>query len=211
MDKRTLVIIGVIAALILLIFGVVFFIQGRQISDLEDELTAEKARTEELASQVDSETSDIEDDSEEDAAPEEEPADSDGGSAEAVSTSREFTFVDDVRREGGNIVVVLDYAQMLSGEEAARAAEEAGDESPPPNDYYIVNENPRLRTFTIPADADVTLTTTHDGLTGDPYTITADEWATMFIDDDPPAIRDVPYWATVRGDTILEIEEQYLP
>ncbi|MEP6477643.1 MAG: hypothetical protein ABJC60_10255, partial [Actinomycetota bacterium] len=40
----------------------------------------------------------------------------------------------------------FDLAYLLTGEEANQAAQENGDEVPVPNDYYIVNDNPKLRT-----------------------------------------------------------------
>jgi hypothetical protein len=51
--------------------------------------------------------------------------------------------------------LTFDLAEFLTGEAAAQAAAEHGDESPPPNDYYIVNDNPKLRTMPIAPDATI--------------------------------------------------------
>ena len=45
--------------------------------------------------------------------------------------------------------VVFDLAYLLKGEQANQAAAAHGYETPVDNDYFIVNDNPRLRTFTM--------------------------------------------------------------
>ena len=42
--------------------------------------------------------------------------------------------------------MTFDLAYFLTGDAANQAAAEHGDETPVPNDYYIVNDNPSLRT-----------------------------------------------------------------
>jgi hypothetical protein len=45
------------------------------------------------------------------------------------------------------VTFTFDLAEFLTDQAAADAAAAHGDESPPPNGYYIVNDNPRLRTM----------------------------------------------------------------
>ena len=45
--------------------------------------------------------------------------------------------------------LAFDRAEFLEGDAANTAAAAHGDETPVPNDYYIVNDNPKLRVLTI--------------------------------------------------------------
>jgi hypothetical protein len=47
----------------------------------------------------------------------------------------------------------FDQAEFLTGAAANEAAAAHGEQTPVPNDYYIVNDNPRLRTRTVAGDA----------------------------------------------------------
>lgn len=108
--------------------------------------------------------------------------------------------------------MTFDLAEFLTGDAAAEAATEHGDESPPPNDYYIVNDNPRLRTLAIAPDAELRIL----------------DWAdccSSFVVGDLGLLADAlahgdptgtyrpssPFWITVSGGAIATIEEQYLP
>jgi hypothetical protein len=53
--------------------------------------------------------------------------------------------------------ITADYVQILTGQAAADAATAAGEESPPPNDYFILNESAKLRTFALPKTASITV------------------------------------------------------
>jgi hypothetical protein len=59
----------------------------------------------------------------------------------------EFGLVKAVRRTGGALVVDVDRVDMLGGAEAASAAAAAGTDAP--NDYFLRNDNPAVRTYTI--------------------------------------------------------------
>jgi len=124
-----------------------------------------------------------------------------------------FSYINDVYAVDGSTVLVVDYAQLLTGTEAAAAATAAGAESPPPNDYFIVNENTLLRTFPVDTTINVRLTSKPDGVQPEGYEVTFDEWRGMFSGSsaDTTIVRSVPYWITVEGGAIKVIEEQYLP
>jgi len=127
---------------------------------------------------------------------------------------RHFTYIKDVYTVDGSTVLVVDYAQMLTGDEAAAAATAVGAESPPPNDYFIVNENTLLRTFPVDSTMKVRLTSKLEGVQPEGYDVGFGVWRDMFtgvIADATGIVTVVPYWITVEGGVITAIEEQYLP
>ena len=108
--------------------------------------------------------------------------------------------------------MTFDLAEFLTGDAAAEAAAEHGDESPPPNDYYILNDNPRLRTLPISPDAALRIIDWADCcssfVVGDLSSL-----ADALVHGDPTGTYrpSSPFWITVEGGTIVTIEEQYLP
>lgn len=123
--------------------------------------------------------------------------------------------------------VVADYAQFLTGEEADEAAVEAGvieAGDHVPNDYFIVNENPRLRTWPVAEEAFVILPTFETGPVTD-VPVPMDEWLAMFDEGEPWPEKKVPaddrffgpgapwasYWLTVSDGVVVQIRQQFLP
>ncbi len=84
------------------------------------------------------------------------------------------------------VPVTFDVVQMLTGQDAIDAAvadgaaEDCNGEPCVPNDYYIVNDNPRLRTVLVIADADITVNGCDGGCPGP---ITADIEALRGLQD----------------------------
>jgi hypothetical protein len=111
----------------------------------------------------------------------------------------------------------FDLASFYSGDEANRIAAERGDETPVPNDYYIVNDNPRLRRLALAADADIEV---FDWNRCCDETVQVD-MATFSqalsagadgIETDGQLIRGASqYWITLNDGVITKIEEQFLP
>lgn len=126
---------------------------------------------------------------------------------------RHFTYIRDVSSLGTDTLIVVDYAQMLTGAEAAAAATAAGEESPPPNDYFIVNENALLRTFSADTGMTVRLTSTSEGVRPEGYGVAFGIWQDMFAGmiANSDFVKAVPYWITIEGGIITVLEEQYLP
>lgn len=124
-----------------------------------------------------------------------------------------FTFIEKVTVTGGTAYVTADYAQMLTGDAAAAAATKAGDESPPPNDYYIVNENQKLRNVPVSASIKVLLSTWEAHFAVEGYPVEFSEWSDMIngVTDDFPRATMVPYWITIKNGKATKIAEQYLP
>lgn len=108
----------------------------------------------------------------------------------------------------------FDLAYFLTGEEANDAAAEHGDEVPVPNDYYIVNDNPRLRTLDVDPDVEVWVidwADCCDVVEGevqpfvDAFETRHHPWDAMYQG------REAPYWITVEDGAVVKIEVQYLP
>lgn len=102
----------------------------------------------------------------------------------------------------------FDLAEFLTGPEAEDAAAEHGGEAT--NGYFIVNDNPRLRSLPvadavrvryIPIDACCELV---DG-SWNRYVEAVNGAAQTDLDP------DAPWWITVRGGEVVRIEQQYLP
>lgn len=108
--------------------------------------------------------------------------------------------------------IEFDVIQWLTGEAAREAytADHPDDPGYPPNDYYIVNENPRLRV--LPVADDVTVTVLEHGF--EPMQIAFEDLPAFLAGDafpDDQSLWHSPFWLTVRDDTITAIEEQYIP
>ena len=110
--------------------------------------------------------------------------------------------------------VEFDLIQFLTGDEATAAYVEDHPDDPggPPNDYYIVNDNPRLRRLPVAENVEVTVLDWEGGF--QPQVIAfADMPAQLAADlvPDDDRIWPNPFWLTVNDDTIIAIEEQYIP
>lgn len=124
-----------------------------------------------------------------------------------TDVERQFAFIERMSESDGAITVKLDYAQFLTGDEAAQAAADAGEESPPPNDYFLVNESEKLRTFTVDDDASfvIALDTPEDT-----RELNAGEFFDAFVNDTDQVI-DAAYWVTISDGKLTAAEEQWLP
>jgi hypothetical protein len=129
-------------------------------------------------------------------------------------TIKGMGYIDAVWEDGGVRYLSIDYVEFLSGEEAIQAAIEAGYIQPGedlPNDYFIRNENPKLREFTVSPSVAIT-TSTRGGVMEQLAT-----WAEFlsFFSDSPPEdaswLVEVPWWIIRDGQEIIQIDEQYLP
>ncbi len=135
-------------------------------------------------------------------------------SAPPLQDGRHFVFVNNVRTAEGAETLTFDLAYFLTGGAAVQAAIahgviEPGD--PLPNDYYIVNDNPLLRT--VPVSPDVSVRVIDWKHCCDVTDATFADWAAAVRRGPTPEYHgaDSPYWITSRGGVIVKIEEQYLP
>ncbi len=128
-------------------------------------------------------------------------------------TGRQFAYISKLKK-GDPGSLVADYAQFLTGAAASKAAAAHGDESPPPNDYYIVNDNPKLRTLPVATNVKVVLVSRPGGeaeLSG--YSADLSTLAKYLADtgETTASIRADGFWLTLEDGIVMKIEEQYVP
>jgi hypothetical protein len=139
------------------------------------------------------------------------------GDAPALDDGRHFGFISAVDLDART--VTFDLAQWLSGEEANAAAEADGAIEPGegvPNDYYIVNDNPRLRVVPLSFDVGVLLVDWPNccesvGATLDDVVAAIDADGEITAAGFRYYPGETGYWLTIDGGEIVSIEEQYRP
>jgi hypothetical protein len=132
----------------------------------------------------------------------------------SLQDGRHFGYVRAVDVDAGTIE--FDLAYFLSGKEANAAYHAAGGTGPVPNDYFVVNDNPRLRTLALAPDAHLRL-------------LDWNHCCETFFDGDlalfAQAIEEQgdvndggviyrgqsQWWITIEHGVVTEIEEQYSP
>jgi hypothetical protein len=109
----------------------------------------------------------------------------------------------------GSPRVRFDLAYFLTGTQGEQAAEDHGDEFV--NGYYVVNDNPRLRTLPLAEDVEVEYIPATQCCELQPGDI--DTWLESIRETNQTDYdgKDVPWWLTVEGGKITRIEQQYLP
>jgi hypothetical protein len=133
-----------------------------------------------------------------------------------IEDGRNFAFIKEVDLTADPPTVTYDLAVFLGGDAANEAAKEHGDETPVPNDYYVVNDNPMLRTVPLAADVSVVLVDwnhccerTFDGRLAD--FARAFEQGEITVDGHRYSGNLSSYWLIARDGVIVRIEEQYTP
>ena len=126
---------------------------------------------------------------------------------------RFFSKIEKLTTKGGKTYLGVDYAQLLGGDEAAAAATAAGEESPPPNDYFIVNQSEKVRTWPVSPGVTVTVATWEAHFTADGYPVSWATWRDMYTGASSafPRADEVWYWVTLEDGVITAINEQYFP
>ena len=124
-------------------------------------------------------------------------------------------FIKKVSEVGGTRSITIDYAEMLTGQAAIDAALAAGEISPGedlPNDYYIKNTSKQTRDFTVSASVAIT-TSSWQGKMDNPVTwaVFKSFWSASPPDAEAALLRDNPWWIERDGQTVVKIDEQYLP
>jgi hypothetical protein len=94
----------------------------------------------------------------------------------------------------------LDLAYFLTGPDAEAAAAERGDEVN--NDYYVVNDNPKLRTLIAHGDTEVMVLADPGGPDLVPSNV-----ADFAVDRHESS----GFWVTIEDGIVTKIEEQYVP
>jgi hypothetical protein len=128
----------------------------------------------------------------------------------SLQDGRHFVYVKRASTSDGTTRIRFDLAYFYQGERAEREAAERGDEVV--SGYYIVNDNPRLRTLRLADDVEVEYIPEDQCCELQPWDV--DDWVEAIgLSTDPTNYpgANVPWWFTVEGGEITRIEQQYLP
>jgi hypothetical protein len=122
----------------------------------------------------------------------------------------DFGFIRSWTAKAGTFYLRFDRAILLTGKAADDASAAHGGESPVPNDYYIQNDNPRLREVVIHDQARVIGS---QQLTGSPGPNPSNLKALLtFVHNGGPQVAATPFH--LKYDTngfVIRIKEQYVP
>jgi hypothetical protein len=115
--------------------------------------------------------------------------------------------------EEGPLQLQYDLAYFLTGEEANQAATDRGMETPVPNDYFIVNDNPKLRLSPLEGVYSVKYIPEGSGLS---TPVKAHEaqflgWMGETVQTDFPPKDTSWWWITIENGSVTKIQQQYLP
>ena len=111
--------------------------------------------------------------------------------------------------------VTWDPVVFLTGAAAAEAyqRENPGQGTSPPNDYYVVNEDPALRTSMVVTDACLTVFTSGDPNSGTkvPDLEAFSETVRTQLTPSGPRLSDSVFWISITSARISAIEQQWVP
>lgn len=119
-------------------------------------------------------------------------------------------YIKKVGVQDGKRYISIDYAEMLAGQAAVSAA--AADGVSLDTDYYIKNTNTEKRQFEVSASVAIT-TSSWQGKLNNPVTwdVFTSFWSATPPDPEAGMLRDNPWWIERDGQTVVKIDEQYLP
>ena len=148
---------------------------------------------------------------------------SSSGSAVASTSSEEVLPNGNIRACGiirevwddeGTHKITIDYVDFLTGDEADVAAVADGyivEGEHVENDYWIRNDNTKLRTFTVSASAVITT----DNRSIPPREIVTRTWSEFAefwqLSGEEAWLSRGPWWIERDGDTVVKIEQQFVP
>ena len=131
-----------------------------------------------------------------------------------LEDGRHFGYIKSVDLGASPPTLVFDLAYLLTGEEANEEAAKRGYPTPVDNDYFIVNDNPRLRTPALAGDLRLRLLDREHCcdtfFDGDLERFAASFRRTSY----PPGNyvgKFTAYELTVEDGVVVEIDEHYLP
>ena len=130
-------------------------------------------------------------------------------------TTVQFGYIKSLKRRGNGFELRFDPAWLLSGVTANTAAAEDGAVAPGepvPNDHYIIDEGHRLLTYTVPANARVTVLADSPDATP----ITVAQLARLVQGKNPlpkPLFEPITtgFWILADIDTVRSLDQQYRP
>jgi hypothetical protein len=132
----------------------------------------------------------------------------------ALEDGRHFGYIQSAQLMAQLRVIRFDLAYLLTGDEANQAAADRGMETPVPNDYFIVNDNPKLRELPVGPGLRILLldwTNCCDTMfRADPGGFQASFDRKKYPSGNYKG-KFSGYWLTVKGGAVTKIEEQYFP
>jgi hypothetical protein len=128
----------------------------------------------------------------------------------ATTRRSDFGFLRSWTAKGGTIYLRFDRAILLTGTAADDASAAHGGESPVPNDYYIQNDNPRLRDLAVVDQARVIGS---QQLTGSPGPNPSSLRSLLnFLSEGSPQVAATPFHLTYDANgLVVRVQEQYVP
>ena len=122
----------------------------------------------------------------------------------------DFGFIRSWTAKTGTIYLRFDRAVLLTGKAADDASAAHGGESPVPNDYYIQNDNPRLREVAVLDQATVI---GGQQLTGSPGPNPSNLKALLtFVHEGGPQVAATPFHLKYDANgLVVRVQEQYVP
>jgi hypothetical protein len=138
------------------------------------------------------------------------PASRPAASPTSPNPGSDFGFIRSWTAKTGTFYLRFDRAVLLTGKAADAASAAHGGESPVPNDYYIQNDNPRLREVVI---ADQATVIGSQQLTGSPGPNPSSLKALLtFVHNGGPQAAATPFHLTYDDNGfVTQVREQYLP
>jgi hypothetical protein len=138
------------------------------------------------------------------------PASRPAAGSATTSSGSDFGFIRSWTAKTGTFYLRFDRAVLLTGKAADAASAAHGGESPVPNDYYIQNDNPRLREVAIVDQATVIGS---QQLTGSPGPNPSSLKALFtFVHNGGPQAAATPFHLTYNDNGLVtRVQEQYVP
>jgi hypothetical protein len=138
------------------------------------------------------------------------PASRPAASPTSPNPGSDFGFIRSWTAKTGTFYLRFDRAVLLTGKAADAASAAHGGESPVPNDYYIQNDNPRLRDLVL---ADQATVIGSQQLTGSPGPNPSSLKALLtFVHNGGPQAAATPFHLTYDDNGfVTRVQEQYVP
>jgi hypothetical protein len=138
------------------------------------------------------------------------PASRPAASPTTATRGSDFGFIRSWYAKGGTFYLRFDRAVLLTGTAADAASAAHGGESPVPNDYYIQNDNPRLREVAIVDQAKVIGS---QQLSGSPGPNPSSLGALLdFVHHGGPQVAATPFHLRYNANgLVVRVQEQYVP
>jgi hypothetical protein len=127
-------------------------------------------------------------------------------------------YITEMYSKQGKTYIVADCIQWYEGADADRVFKEREPDSGlpgTPDGYYIVNDNPKLRTIAVKDDAEVLMQVyNRTGKIDETNVvwneaITLSKWSQIYSED--KLLAEYPYHLTIKNGEIVKIIQQYIP